>query len=144
MTSGSSSDLDPEREVRRLHLMIEDWYADVRDNIDPIESSLASDFTWIGPEGTLYERDAGLEAWKSRRAEYLDSSPSVSVELEGLGIERTLYGVHQLTFLKRVRVDGEWEEYVCSLWLRETERVPSGLQWLHLTEVRRVVESSEE
>lgn len=142
MASGSGTDVDPEREVNRLHLMLEDWYADVRPDIDPIITALADDFTTIGPDGRLREREAAVASWEDRQASYVDSTPAVAVELEDIGVERSLYGVHQVTFGKRVRVDGEWTIYACSLWLRETDSVPSGLQWLHLTESEVTVEDA--
>ena len=135
MSTGSKNEVDPPREVKRLHLMLEDWYAGIRNDIDPIIDALASDFTAIGPDGRVYDRDESVDAWEERRATYRSSTPPVSVELEDLTEQRAIYGVHQLTFEKRLRVHGEWKAYACSLWFRETDRVRTGLQWLHLSEV---------
>lgn len=134
MSAGSSDEVDPVREVRRLHLMLNDWYTGIRDDIDPIEAALAPEFTSIGPDGELRDATESVRAWERRRDEYTASSPPVSLELEDVAVQRTIYGVHQVTYRKQVRVDGEWEVFGCSLWLRETDRVPTGLQWLHLTE----------
>lgn len=137
MSAGGTSDVDPVREVERLHLLLSDWYNGIRDDIDPIVSALAEDFTWIGPEGVLQEREGAVRAFQERRDDYSRSTPPVSVEVEDVAVQRTIYGVHQVTYRKRVRVDGEWQEFGCSLWFRETERVSTGLQWLHLTETPR-------
>ncbi len=130
----TASDVDPEREIRRLHLLLEDWYGGIREDIEPIVDALADDFSMIRPDGTLCDRDAALAAWTDERDQFRASEPPVAVEIDELSVHRTLYGVHQLTYLKRLRIGGEWKNRRCSLWLRETERVPSGLQWLHQTE----------
>lgn len=144
MSSGSDGEVDPTREVTRLHLMLEDWYVGIRDDISPITDALASDFTWIGPDGRHHDRKECISAWETRRSEYGSSTPPVSVELEEITEERTIYGVHHLTFRKRVRVAGDWEAFTCSLWFRETERVRTGLQWLHLVEVPVTEEQDED
>lgn len=143
MPAGSSGDVDPVREVNRLHLMLEDWYGGIREDIDPIEDALAAEFTSIGRDGVLRDRRASLRVWREDRNAYRESTPPVSVDLEDVTVQRTIYGVHQVTYRKRLRVDGEWETYGCSLWLRETERVATGLQWLHLAETP-VIESDED
>lgn len=132
--SGPANDVDPAREVNRLHLLRQDWYNGIRDDIDPIEGALAGDFTWLAPDGRLRERRDAITTWTEERDDYVRSSPPVSVELEEVTVQRTLYGVHQVTYDKRVRVDGTWTAFGCSLWLRETQRVATGLEWLHLAE----------
>lgn len=136
MSPGSGDDVDPIREVNRLHLMLQDWYGGVRDDVDPIENALAGDFLSITPDGRLLDREGSIAAWRDRRRAYGDSRPPVRVELEDVTVARTIYGVHQVTYRKRLRVDGDERVYQCSLWLRETERVNTGLQWLHLSETR--------
>ena len=134
MGSGTGSDVDPVREVNRLHLVLDDWYGGIRDHIEPIELALAEDFTWISPDGRLAGPAESLEAWRERREERLDGPTGVDVE--DVTVQRTIYGVHQMTFTKHVTAAGTADSYTCTLWLRETERVPSGLQWLHLSETR--------
>lgn len=132
MANGSGSDVDPVREVNRLYLMVDDWYGGIRGHIEPIELALADDFTWVSPDGRLAGPDDALAAWRERRDELADGP--ASVEVEDITVQRTIYGVHQVTFIKHISAGGESDAYTCSLWLRETEQVPSGLQWLHLTE----------
>ena len=136
MSGGSGSDVDPVREVKRLHLVLEDWYGKIRGNIDPIENALAADFTWIGPDGGVADRSASVTAWNERRESYTEAATPVGVDLEDVSLQRSIYGVHQMTYTKHVAVDGDTRSFTCSLWLRETERAASGLQWLHLTETR--------
>ncbi len=137
MGAGSATDVDPVREVKRLHLVLDDWYGGIRDDIDPLVGSLASDFTWVSPDGRLGGRDESVAAWQERRDEHTEDGPPATVEIEDITIQRTIYGVHQLTFRKHVRSAGTVRPFTCSLWLRETERSPTGLQWLHLTETER-------
>ena len=143
MPGGSGSDVDPVREVNRLHLVLEDWYGKIRGDIDPIENALAADFTWIDPDGDVADRSASVAAWRERRQSYTAAATPVSIDLEDVTFQRSIYGVHQMTYTKHVTVDGETRSFTCSLWLRETERAPSGLQWLHLTETR-IAESEED
>ena len=129
------SDVQPEREVRRLHLMLEDWYGGIRSDIDPITDALASSFTWLAPDGTLADRDEALTRWSATRNEFVETTPSPSVSVSSIDLRRTLFGIHQVTYHKEIRQGDAVTTRACSLWLRETERVPSGLQWLHLAEV---------
>lgn len=129
------SDVRPEREVNRLHLMLEDWYAGVRDDIEPITDALADEFTWIGPAGQLLGKEAAIAAWEEDRAEYRAADRPPAVAVEDIELHRTLFGLHQVTYRKETRVGDDIDIRTCSIWLRETERVPSGLQWVHLAEV---------
>lgn len=129
------SDVRPEREVNRLHLMLEDWYAGVRDEIDPITEALAEDFTWIGPSGKLLDRDEAVAAWRETCEEFRSADRPPAIAVEDVEVQRTLFGLHQVTYRKEIRVGEDVDGRTCSIWLRETERVPSGLQWVHLVEV---------
>ena len=128
MAGSSGSDVNPVREVNRLHLVIDDWYGNIRPDLGPVRQSLADDFTWIGPTGVLTDRDGSLELWKSQRSEI------TGIDVQDIAIQRTIYGVHQVTFIKIQQTTNDKKTMTCSLWLRETERSPTGLQWLHLTE----------
>ena len=125
-------------------MLLEDWYGGIRDDIDPIENAIASDFTAVDSDGRVHTGERALAPIRGPRAEYLDSQPPVAVEIDELVHHRTIYGIHHLTYVKRVRVDGEWTTCRCSLWLRETDRVPTGLQWLHYHETPLSEDVSEE
>lgn len=134
MSPAASGDVDPSREIRRAHMMLEDWFGGIREEIDAIEAVLGESFTTVGSEGTVRNRTDSLEALREDREAYVQSSPTVLVEVDEITHHLELHGTHMLTFEKRIRVDGEWEARRCSLWLRETDQSPTGLQWLHLHE----------
>ena len=134
MSGETSNEADPEREVTRLHLMLEDWYCGIRADIDPIEAAMAPTFTMLTPSGELQDRSTSLATLTERQHTANDSDPPASLDVSDVTVQRALYGLHQVTYTKELRIDGEWETRTCSLWLRETNSVPSGLQWLHLTE----------
>lgn len=127
----SGTDIDPIREVRRLHVLLEDWYGGIRADLGPFESSLADGFSAITHDGALYDGPGYLEALHERRDE---QAGIVSIDLDQLTAQRSLYGVHQVTFEKQVKTDEETTTSTCSMWLRETSRTATGLQWLHLQE----------
>lgn len=128
--SGRTSDVDPVREVNRLHLLLQDWYNGIRDDIDPISDAMASDFTSIGPTGEIRDRRSTLEAWSQERSRIAQETP-VTVAVEDVSVRRSLFGLHQVTYRREIAGNAS----TCDLWLRETDRVRTGLQWLHLTEV---------
>lgn len=137
----SSNDVDPVREVRRMHVLLEDWFGGIRQDLDPLKDSLAPDFTAVGPDGTRRNGTEMLEALADERDAF--SSP-VRVNLQDVTKHRDLYGVHHLTFEKHLAAGEETEVRTCSVWLRETNRAPTGLQWLHLQETPVEAEPEEE
>lgn len=139
MSPAASSDIDPEREVRRIHVMLEDWYGGIRDQVDPFEKSLATDFTAIGPDGAIRTRTETLDAYAAERAEYAAAGVPVAIELEEIEHRRARNRLHLLTYVKRIQAGDAVEARSCSVWLRETDRAPTGLQWLHLQETPRTV-----
>ena len=136
--AGSSSDVNPVREVNRLHLVLDDWYGNIRSDLGPVQQSLADDFTWIGPTGQVSGRNDSLEAWARRRDEIQ------GIDVDDVTIQRTIYGVHQVTYTKVQQTSADTEMVMCSLWLRETEQSSTGLQWLHLTETPITTHATEE
>lgn len=127
----SSSDIDPLREIRRMHVLLEDWYGGIRTDLGPFETSLADEFTAILRDGTLYDRAGYVSALEERKNAV---GGPVGIEIEELSEQRALYGVHQVTFQKRMMSDAGPTVSRCSMWLRETSRTSTGLQWLHLQE----------
>lgn len=127
----SSSDIDPLREIRRMHVLLEDWYGGIRRDLGPFETSLADEFTAVTSDGQLHDRAGYLAALDARR-DAIDGP--IAIEVEDVVEQRALYGVHQVTFRKRIAHDEGSSVTTCSMWLRETSRTSTGLQWLHLQE----------
>lgn len=128
----SSSDVDPEREIKRLHVVLEDWFGGIRNDLRPLEESLAPEFTAVTPDGQLHDRAAYFDRLDERRS----AVGNVRIQIEELVEQRALYGMHQLTFHKRIVGGAEPDVRQCSAWVRETNRTSTGLQYLHLHETR--------
>ena len=144
MSPGSSMDVDPEREVKRIHLLLEDWYCGIRDEITAIEDALAPNVSFIDANGTLHAGNDVIEALNTRHAEARSVGKPVSLTIDDITVQRELYGIHQVTYTKE-RVQGETaSKTTCSLWFRETNRVTSGLQWLHLQETPLIEEATDD
>lgn len=131
MSASGGGDLDPIREVRRVHLALEDWLVGIRQDAQPIETALAPGFVAIDIHGEL---SAGTE-WLDRLQSQYGTGAGVSIELSNLEHRRELYGLHLVTYEKALHVGEASERIMGSVWLRETDRVETtGLQWLHLQE----------
>ncbi len=135
MDTDSVDDVDPEREVRRLHLMLGDWFAGVRDDVEPLENAMARDFTAITPDGVVHDAGGYVDALAAERGEL----ERARLEVEDIAERRSMYDLHQLTFVKVLRSTEGEERRTCSIWVRETNRTATGLQLLHLQETRQPV-----
>lgn len=127
-------DVDPEREIKRIHNLLEDWYCGIRDEITAIEDALAPNVTFVDATGTIHSGEEVVSAFEDRFTAAQESGAPVSLTIADIEARRELYGIHQVTFTKERYCDGDVETTTCSLWFRETNRVTSGLQWLHLQE----------
>ncbi len=130
MSTGSSEDVDPIREVRRLHLMIGDWFAGVRNDLDPLEGAMARDFTAVTSDGEIHDASGYLEALAAER----DTLDRPRIEVEEISEQRSMYDLYQISFEKIITTADREECRTCSVWVRETNRTATGLQLLHLHE----------
>lgn len=131
MSASGGDGLDPRREVRRVHLALEDWLVGIRQDAQPIETALAPGFVAIDIHGELSE---GTE-WLDRLQSQYGTGARVSIQLSNLEHRRELYGLHLVTYEKELHVGDASERIRGSVWLRETDRAETtGLHWLHLQE----------
>lgn len=113
--------------------MLGDWFAGIRDDIQPLEGAMARDFSAVTPDGRIHDAAGYIDALAAERAA-LDRA---RIEVEDISEQRSMYDLYQLTFEKIVRSgDGE-DRRTCSIWVRETNRTATGLQLLHLQETRK-------
>lgn len=132
--SDAASDVDPVREVRRMHTFIEDWIGGIRDDVSPFADALAPEFTFVPPDGVLRDRESAVAAMEDAGGAHADSTPHFVIEIENAERQLSVYGMHLVTYEEYQRVDGDWQARTSSVWLRETADTPSGLEWVHLHE----------
>ena len=130
MGSSDPAGVDPTRDVRRLHVLLEDWFVGIRDDVGPLEQALDEGFIAITADGRQHDRSSYLASLSALKGE----DPPRAVALEHVEHRRAIYGMHLVTFDKQLAQGPETDEFTCSLWLRETDRVRTGLQWLFLQE----------
>ena len=134
MTDSTASDVDPVREVERMHVFIEDWIGGLRQNISPFTEALAEEFTFVPPSGSVLDREEAIAAMEAADDAHADSSPSFRVDVQDAEVQLSVYGMHLVTYREHQRIDGEWHSRTSSVWLRETTRTATGLEWVHLHE----------
>ena len=134
VTDSTASDVDPVREVERMHVFIQDWIGGLRQNMSPFTESLAEEFTFIPPSGTVLDREQSIAAMEDAGDAHADSSPSFRIDVQDAEVQLSVYGMHLVTYREHQRIDGEWHSRTSSVWLRETTRTATGLEWVHLHE----------
>lgn len=132
MSPSSADDVDPVREVRRLHLVLDDWYAGIRDALEPLEVALADDFTVTTPDGELTDPQGYFDAITAEREAATEAGERIALNVDEIEHQRAIYGLHHVTYRETQTRAGSEDRWRCSVWMRETDRVSTGIQWLHL------------
>lgn len=114
--------------------MLEDWFVGIRDDLRPFERTLDPAFCWVGPDGVIREGDEIVAALSTERTNVKGADGPVSLNIDAIEHHRDRYGLHLITFEKRLQVGSNVDARTCSVWLAETDRSPTGLAWLHLHE----------
>ena len=134
MTDSTASDVDPVREVERMHVFIEDWIGGLRQNMSPFTEALAEEFTFVPPSGSVLGREEAITAMEAADNAHADSRPSFRIDVQDAEVQLSVYGMHLVTYREHQRIEGEWHSRTSSVWLRETTRTATGLEWVHLHE----------
>ena len=130
MARTGGGDVDPERDIERLHVVLADWLVGIRDDPRPFADSLDDGFVAIVADGAVHDANGYLAHLETLR----ETAPPQRIELDDVEHRRAIYGIHLVTFVKRYqRPDGD-RNLATSIWLRETDRTNTGLQLLHLHE----------
>lgn len=117
-----------------MHLFIEDWIGGLRQDMSPFTEALAEEFTFVPPDGSVLDREEAIAAMEAVDDAHSDSSPSFRIDVQDTEVQLSVYGMHLVTYREHQRIDGEWHSRTSSVWLRETTRTATGLEWVHLHE----------
>ena len=130
MAGSSSSSADPIREVRRLLIVLDDWFVGIRDDLAPLAQSLADGFVAVDATGRVQEGREYLEILERRKTQRSPTGLTISDPEH----RRAIYGTHLITFHMRIAGSDTTEVLTYSIWLRETDQSPTGLHLLSLQE----------
>ncbi|PSP72075.1 hypothetical protein BRC86_13315 [Halobacteriales archaeon QS_3_64_16] len=122
--------VDPEREVRRLHEVIEAWFRGETDDLEPFSEALASEFELISPDGIVSDREAVLTGLRGGHGD----DPELTIAIRNVEHRTTAGEWHPVRYEEHQSTDGGSTGRVSTAALRERTDAPAGLSWIHLQE----------
>jgi hypothetical protein len=125
---------DPEAEVRRLHEVIEGWFAGTVADLAPFADAMDGTFRIVSPDGEPRTRGEVVRSMREAKGVHAGSDPPFEIAIRDVDHRTAAGGYHLVTYEEHQRVDGDWEGRTSSAWLREREHAPAGLVWVHLQE----------
>jgi hypothetical protein len=128
------TDVDPEREIDRMHEAIEDWFTGAIDDLAPFADALAPAFHIVSPDGTTRSREEIVASMAGAHGTSADTEPPFVIDIRNVERRDSAGDHHLVTYEEHQRAGGSWEARTSSAWLREEAAAPGGLAWVHLHE----------
>lgn len=100
---------DPEREVRRLHEVIEGWFAGTVADLSPFVDAMDGAFRIVSPDGGTRTRDEVVTSMREAKGVHAGSDPPFAIEIRDADHRTVAGGYHLAAYEERQRVDGDWE-----------------------------------
>jgi hypothetical protein len=133
-----SVDVRCRREIAQLHQFFADWFngelEQSEDAFDRAAAVLTAEFALVRRDGSVTDREELLEglweAWATRSGE----DDEIDITVDKVRVRHSEDGLHLATYIERQRVGTDANDRRSSVWFRECDGAPTGLEWLHVHE----------
>lgn len=134
-------------EVVQLHRFIEQWSNGALENRDEVYArfaeALAEDFELVSPDGTVADRQAIVDGFRSAHGRWQDGDGvgRGRIRVEAIELRLLAPPLALLTYEEWHDLEGATRGRLSSVLLRQRADAPGGVEWVHLHETWLGVEA---